>query len=65
LSDTRGLITQAKLGTEITPHDGLDWITALRAPAIQAFAEGASFRCRCSTAAIWPRLPQLTIRASG
>src|SRR5262252_276225 len=33
----RGLITQARIGEEIRPA-GLDWITALRAPAIQKLA---------------------------
>jgi hypothetical protein len=33
----RGLITQARLREDLTPA-GLDWITALRAPAIQALA---------------------------
>jgi hypothetical protein len=33
----RGLITQARIGAEIRPA-GLDWITALRAPAIQKLA---------------------------
>jgi hypothetical protein len=35
----RGMITQARLDAEIAPA-GLDWITALRAPAIRALAEG-------------------------
>jgi hypothetical protein len=35
----RGMITQARLAAEIKPA-GLDWITALRAPAIRGLAEG-------------------------
>jgi DDE family transposase len=35
----RGMITQARLEAEIEPA-GLDWITALRAPAIRGLAEG-------------------------
>ncbi|HEY6255682.1 MAG TPA: IS1634 family transposase [Xanthobacteraceae bacterium] len=35
----RGMITKARLEAEIAPA-GLDWITALRAPAIRALAEG-------------------------
>jgi Transposase DDE domain len=35
----RGMITQARLDAEIEPA-GLDWITALRAPAIKGLAEG-------------------------
>jgi hypothetical protein len=34
----RGMITQARLDAEIVPA-GLDWITALRAPAIKTLAE--------------------------
>jgi hypothetical protein len=33
----RGMITQARITKEIKSA-GLDWITALRAPAIKAFA---------------------------
>jgi transposase len=32
----RGLLTDARIEEEIKPREGLDWITALRAPAIQA-----------------------------
>jgi hypothetical protein len=35
----RGLLTEARLDEEVAPA-GLDWITALRAPAIRALAEG-------------------------
>ncbi len=35
----RGLLTEARLTQEVAPA-GLDWITALRAPAIRALAEG-------------------------
>jgi hypothetical protein len=35
----RGMITKARLEEDVRPA-GLDWITALRAPAIQALAEG-------------------------
>ena len=35
----RGMITQARLDAEIAPA-GLDWITALRAPAIRTLVEG-------------------------
>jgi Transposase DDE domain len=35
----RGMITQARLREDLTPA-GLDWITALRAPAIKALATG-------------------------
>ena len=38
----RGMITEARLRTDLRPIEGLDWITALRAPAIQALvASGA------------------------
>jgi hypothetical protein len=39
----RGMITQARLDTEIVPA-GLDWITALRAPAIRALAESGALQ---------------------
>ena len=35
----RGMITQARIDQDLKPA-GLDWLTALRAPAIQALAEG-------------------------
>lgn len=35
----RGLLTEARLNQEVAPA-GLDWITALRAPAIRTLAEG-------------------------
>ena len=34
----RGMITQARIREDLAPIEGLDWITALRAPAIQALA---------------------------
>ncbi len=38
----RGMITEARLREDLRPIEGLDWITALRAPAIQALvASGA------------------------
>jgi hypothetical protein len=39
----RGMITQARLDAEIAPA-GLDWITAMRAPAIRALAEGGALQ---------------------
>jgi hypothetical protein len=39
----RGMITQARLDTEIAPA-GLDWITALRAPAIRALVEAGALQ---------------------
>ena len=35
----RGIITQARIDQDLNPA-GLDWVTALRAPTIQALAEG-------------------------
>ena len=35
----RGLITQARIREELEPIEGLDWISALRAPSIQKLAE--------------------------
>jgi len=39
----RGMITQARLDAEIAPA-GLDWITALRAPAIRALADAGALQ---------------------
>jgi hypothetical protein len=39
----RGLITQARIAADLAPA-GLDWITALRAPAIHALAEGGELQ---------------------
>jgi len=36
----RGLLTNARIREELRPVEGLEWITALRAPAIQALVEG-------------------------
>ena len=40
----RGLITQARIREELEPVAGLDWITALRAPQIQALVAGGSLQ---------------------
>ena len=39
----RGMITQARIDAEIAPA-GLDWITALRAPAIRALVEAGALQ---------------------
>jgi hypothetical protein len=39
----RGMITQARIAEDIRPA-GLDWITALRAPAIRGLIEGGAFQ---------------------
>jgi hypothetical protein len=39
----RGLITQARIDQELAPA-GLDWITALRAPAIRSLVEGGALQ---------------------
>ena len=39
----RGMITQARIDEELRPA-GLDWITALRAPALQALASGGELQ---------------------
>jgi Transposase DDE domain len=39
----RGLITQARIDEDLQPA-GLDWITALRAPAIRALVEGGALQ---------------------
>jgi len=39
----RGMITQARITQDVKPA-GLDWITALRAPAIRGLIEGGAFQ---------------------
>ena len=39
----RGMITQARIDEDLRPA-GLDWITALRAPALQALASGGALQ---------------------
>jgi hypothetical protein len=40
----RGMLTEARLREDLRPIEGLDWITALRAPAIQALAVGGTLQ---------------------
>lgn len=40
----RGLITDARIDEELAPVEGLDWITALRAPAIAALLKQGSLQ---------------------
>lgn len=40
----RGMITDARLREDLAPVDGLDWITALRAPAIQGLATSGALQ---------------------
>src|ERR1700675_573444 len=40
----RGMLTDARLREDVRPIEGLDWITALRAPAIQALAAGGALQ---------------------
>lgn len=40
----RGLITQARIDKDIKPHEGLGWITALRAPSIQKLMNKGAFQ---------------------
>ena len=40
----RGMITEARIREDLSKVDGLDWITALRAPAIAALVEGGSLQ---------------------
>lgn len=35
----RGMLTEARIREDLRPHEGLDWITALRAPAIRELLE--------------------------
>ena len=40
----RGMLTQARIREDLATVDGFEWITALRAPAIQKLVEGGSFQ---------------------
>ncbi len=40
----RGLLTEARIREELRPVEGLDWISALRAPAIAKLVEGGSLQ---------------------
>jgi len=40
----RGLITQARIDVELRAVEGLDWISALRAPAVKALAESGDLQ---------------------
>lgn len=40
----RGMITNARIREDLEPIDGLDWITALRAPAIAALVKNGSLQ---------------------
>jgi hypothetical protein len=40
----RGLLTAARIQEELRPVEGLDWITALRAPQIRALVEGGALQ---------------------
>ena len=57
----RGMLTDARIEQTLRPA-GLDWITALRVPAIKALAAEGGPVCRphCSIAATWQRSPART-----
>ena len=40
----RGLLTAARIREDLAPHEGLSWITALRAPAIRKLVESESLQ---------------------
>ena len=40
----RGMITSARIRDELAPCEGLDWITALRAPQIQELLQGGTLQ---------------------
>ena len=57
------MITQARI-TEDIGSAGLDWITALRAPASSGWSIAARCNSRCSISATWRASPHLTSPAS-
>ena len=60
----RGMITQARISEDIKSA-GLDWITALRAPAIKALLDSGALQIRCSTGATSPASPHPSFPTSG
>ncbi len=40
----RGMITEARIRCDLRPEEGIDWITALRAPAIQKLVAQGAFQ---------------------
>jgi len=40
----RGMITEARIRCDLKPQEGIDWITALRAPAIQKLVAQGAFQ---------------------
>jgi transposase len=60
----RGMITQARISDDIEPAD-LDWISALRGPAIKALLESGALQLTCSTGATGlHHRPRLSRRAA-
>src|SRR5689334_9135090 len=55
----RGMITEARI-TEEVRSAGLDWITALRAPAIKDLLGSGAIQLSLSTSATWPASPHPT-----
>jgi hypothetical protein len=51
----RGMLTSARIREDLKTVDGVDWITALRAPQIQALVTAGRYSCPFSINAIWPR----------
>jgi Transposase DDE domain len=40
----RGMITSARIGDELAPAEGLEWLTALRAPQIEQLRQGGALQ---------------------
>src|SRR5690349_24111076 len=55
----RGMITEARI-TEEVKTAGLDWITAMRAPAIKDLLGSGAIQLSLSTSATWPASPHPT-----
>ena len=60
----RGMLTSARIEQALRPA-GLDWITALRGPAIQQLAQPGRCNFRCSTHGTWLRSPARITLANG
>ncbi len=60
----RGMLTKARIRDDLKPAE-LDWITALRGPAIQALMAQGAIQPTLFDQATWPRSPPRTTPASG
>ncbi len=51
----RGMLTEARISEELRPGEGLEWISAVREPAIKKLRVSVLFNSHCSTKLTWLR----------